>query len=182
MLFPSLQAKLLQTKTDQVKYHIGELRNVLGTAVRRTKKINIPHSYETLYHELRSWPSRRRNVAQTFYERRSTQVKRKKIPLLDRSSTKDACSLVCKILWWFENDRLVISRRSDWRNRIRFLNESEEYLATNDICSKPRLFKPFYAFCDISQVCLEETKKPKTKGKKLYEVERLSAERQRTSA
>ena len=166
LLFPNLQSKILRTKRDQVKYHIGELRNILGTSVRCTKQGNIPRCSEQLYHEIRSWPPRERIVAQTFFERRCNQEKNQKILKLDRSSSKNACSLVCKLLWWFDHERLKISTKSGWRERLIFLALDGERQMPNHTTQKTRFFKPFYSFCDISEVILKPNTAPRATGRK----------------
>ena len=151
-----------------MKFHIGQLRNLLGNSIRRTKIINIPHKFSVLYNEIRSWPPRQRCVAQTFYNRRQLQIKQNKVLVLDHSTTKHACALVCKLLWWFANERLTISRKSNWRTRLRFLNGNEVELL-ND---KNRLFKPFYSYCDIFELSLAKVTAPKATEKKRNEVEK----------
>ena len=149
-----------------MKCQIGQLRNVLGTSVKCTNKGTIPIRSEKLYHELCSWPSRERIVASTFFERLSVQVKKKKITAMSYSSTKDAWSLVCKLLWWFDHERLTISRKSGWRERMRFLNPKNDTVTTDDRKQKWILFKPFYSYCDISKVSLAKRKAPKVSTKK----------------
>ena len=53
-MLPNLRSSILRTKTDQVKFHIGELRSVMGTEVRVTKNMGIARRFGKLFHEVRS--------------------------------------------------------------------------------------------------------------------------------
>ena len=77
-----------------------------------------------------------------------------------------------QLLWWFANERLTISRKSNWRTRLRFLNGNEVEL----LIDKNPLFKPFYSYCDISDVFLAKLTAPKAKEKK----RKLGGERSQT--
>ena len=97
-MLPNLHSSVLRTRADQVKFHFGELRSVLGTEVRVTKNMRIARRFGKLYHEVRSWTPRKRMVHELFYERHRMAVSSQKTPKLDRVSTVHACSLVSKML------------------------------------------------------------------------------------
>ena len=40
-MLPKLRSSVLRTKTNQIKFHLGELRSVLGTGVRVTKEMRL---------------------------------------------------------------------------------------------------------------------------------------------
>ena len=166
IVFKNLRSKIIRTKHDQLKYQIRELQNILGTSVRCTRTGTITLGSAKVYDEIRSWGSRERNVARTFFNRRADQVKKKRTIPLDNSSTKDACSLVTKLLWWFEEERLTISRKSRWEERLIFLVPESDRAMTTDLKPKTPLFKRFYSYCDISKVRLTKRTSPKATGKK----------------
>ena len=98
-MIPELRSKNLRAKSNQHKYHIGLLRNLLGTSVRKTKHMTINRRNSMLYHELRTWPSRERTLHYDFYNRMNSAEKAGLIKPLSRSSKKSACALVSKLIW-----------------------------------------------------------------------------------
>ena len=98
-MIPELRSQNLRSKRNQQKYHIGLLRNLLGTSVRKTKHMTIKRRNSMLYHELRTWSARERTLHYDFYNRLNSAEKDGLIKPLNRSSKKSACALVSKLIW-----------------------------------------------------------------------------------
>ena len=167
IMIPELRSKHLRTKRNQQKFHIGLLRYLLGTSVRNTKNMTIKRRNSMLYHELRTWPARERTLYWEFYKRINSAQKAGLIKQLDRSSKKSACALVSKLIWRFDTERVEISAKSLWKERIRFFQKTTLASQGGDNSKKGKfLFKEFYGFSDISETTLEKKHNTGTVGKK----------------
>ena len=148
-MMPLLRSRVIRQQQYQTRYMVGQILQLLGTRVRVRKVKVIEKKYAALYHILRDTATLPgpRLVAKVFREKLDLAIHRHKVATMGKSTKRKACLMVCKLLWWFPPERLVVSLKSGWRERIRFFQPQE--VVGNE---KPVVH---YPDVDISKVPLE---------------------------
>ena len=126
----------------------------------------VQRSEAPVFDCLKTYPARQRIIHSVFYDRLKTAAKQGLVQRPSNRTMREMCSLVTKMMWWLSSSRLIVSKKSQWRERVRFLQCSDGEAMHPRLFKRPvPLFAEFYGFCDISMATLAP--KHKLTGNKL---------------
>lgn len=164
-MFPELHSRNLRQRRGQVKFHFKAIWKILGTSIRKTDTMVVRRSEAPVFDCLKTYPAKQRIVHNVFYKRLKTAAKEGLVQRPSDGIMREMCSLVTKMMWWLPSSRLIVSTKSQWRERVRFLQCPNGEAIHPRVSKKPvPLFAEFYYFCDISMATLAP--KHKLTGKK----------------
>ena len=163
-MLPNLCSSKLNKIGNKDTYMMHQLYYLLGSKVRKFKINREFASIHSLtYKAVKSFPTRRRHVQKVFYRRYNRRLKLRKVAPLRKYELIQACLMINSMLFWFPFERLKITRKTRWRQKIAFLQTNSRHLSKlEDEETTTNTVQLSMPMMDIMDVRLQKPKLHKT--------------------
>ena len=107
---------------------------LMGTQLRNySENKPIARVHRMTFDIVRSLPSRRRILEETFYRRFARELKKRKVSSLSKQDLFNIASMINMFIWWFPFERVKISRKTRWRHKIAFFQNRSAKISSSGV-------------------------------------------------